>query len=344
MQCDEEHPNCQNCLQSGLNCDFPPSSTEGASPVTGASRSRAQHHPHMPDCSEHVSPRYTIQPSPSDSSDTATFGITLSDLELTHHYSTVTCLTLGRTPEAGRVWQHYAPRLGLSHIFLLRGLLSFAALHLSHLKPLDRAYYRKQALVHHDQALQEFHTVLATIIETNIDAAFLFASLLVTYTFGSKDLDTPETSSEDALDGIGNSLFLVRCTGAILVPFRESLYTGELRALLKERQGYEYLSDGITLPEFSALATACTNAGSGSDTVAAAAYVSAIEQLQAVFAKVQATASSEGRPDIGLVMIWLVNVPEQYVTLLKMRKPEALIILAYFATILCHRNGMYTSD
>jgi hypothetical protein len=43
-------------------------------------------------------------------------------------------------------------------------------------------------------------------------------------------------------------------------------------------------------------------------------------------------------------MIWLVNVPEQYVTLLKMRKPEALIILAYFATILCHRNGMYTSD
>lgn len=344
MQCDEEHPNCQNCLQSGLNCDFPPSSTEGASPVTGASRSRAQHHPHLPDFSEHVSPRYTIQPSPSDSSDTATFAITLSDLELTHHYSTVTCLTLGRTPEAGRVWQHYAPRLGLSHIFLLRGLLSFAALHLSHLRPSDRAYYRKQALVHHDQALQEFHTVLATIIETNIDAAFLFASLLVTYTFGSKDLDTPETSSEDALDGISNSLFLVRCTGAILVPFRESLYTGELRALLKERQGYEYLSDGITLPEFSALATACTNAGSGSDTVATAAYVSAIEQLQAVFAKVQATASSEGRPDIGLVMIWLVNVPEQYVTLLKMRKPEALIILAYFATILCHRNGMYTSD
>jgi hypothetical protein len=204
---------------------------------------------------------------------------------------------------------------------------------------LEGTYYRKQALVHHDQALQEFHTVLATIIETNIDAAFLFASLLVTYTFGSKDLDTPETSSEDALDGISNSLFLVRCTGAVLVPFREALQTGEL-----QRLGYEIVSGGITLPEFSALATACANAGSGSDTVATAAYVSAIEQLQAVFANVQAAASSERRPDIGLAMIWLVNVPEGYITLLKMRKPEALIILAYFATILCHRNGMYTSN
>ena len=224
--------------------------------------------------------------------------------------------------------------------FLLRGLLSLAALHLSHLRPLERAYYRKKALVHHDQALHEFHTVLATVMETNIDAAFLFSSLVVTYNFGSKALDTPEANSNDALDGISESLFLVRSTGAVLMPFRDALQAGELRPLLMERQEYECASNGSTLSELSALATACANAGKENDTVATAAYIKAIEELQAVYAKAQAITSSKGRPDLGLAMIWLINLPEEFVALLKMRQPEALIILAYFAAILCHRNGM----
>jgi hypothetical protein len=239
--------------------------------------------------------------------------------------------------------QSYAPRLGLSHLFLTRGLLSLAALHHSHIRSLQRVFYRGQALIQHDKALHEFHTVLVAIDESNLDAAFLFASLLVANTFALKILDTLEASNIDALSSIYDCLFLVRGTSAILKPFGAILKAGELRQLLIERQEPQSMDRAAKTPELSALAAEFAKTAHERDGVAANAYVGAIEELQPIFASMQALTLSGERPDTGLIMRWPIEISENFITMLKTRKPEALVILAYYATTLNYGNGMYNS-
>jgi hypothetical protein len=236
--------------------------------------------------------------------------------------------------------------LGLSQLFLLRGVLAFAALHLAHLKPLQRAYYRDQAISHHGRAVQEFQNVLSSLNEANLDsldAAFLFSSLLVVYNFAFQILDTPDTSSADAINSIHDWVFLIRGCKAILDPFRDTLQGGELYPLLEERPQPVFLNGEHTF-ELRTLATTFATPGTDRDAVAAHAYGHAIQELEITFTRIREKTSRGEQPDVGSVLVWPVAVSQDFVNMLRFQKPEALVILAHYATVLKYRKGMYFSS
>jgi len=270
------------------------------------------------------------------------FKPTLSDLELLHQYSTVTSLQLGSTWESQQIFQNYMPRLGLSHLFVLRGVLAFAALHLAYLNPPQRAYYRDQAIAHHVIGVHEFQNALKTLNETNqdvLEAAFLSASLLILCNFAFQILD-PDTSSGDAINGIFNWVFLVRgFRAAIMDPFDKALHDGKLRALLAERPQPIFLNGELT-PELRSLATAFATPVNGRDAVAAHAYGHAIQELAIAFARIREKTSRGEQGDIGAILLWPTTVSQDFVNLLRLQTPEALVILAHYATVL-RRKGMF---
>lgn len=235
------------------------------------------------------------------------------------------------------------PKLGLSQLFLLRGVLAFAALHLAHLKPLQRQYYRNQAISLHGRAIHEFQHTLQSISEENLDAlnaAFLFSSLLVVYNFAFQIFDNPDISSADTINSIHDRVFLIRGCKAILDPFQDTLEGGELYPLLDERPRPVFLNGERTL-QLAALATNFATPGNDRDAVAAHAYGHAIQELEITFTRIREKTSRGEQPDVGAVLIWPVAVSQDFVNLLRLQKPEALVILAHYATVLKYRRGMF---
>ena len=51
--------------------------------------------------------------------------------------------------------------------------------------------------------------------------------------------------------------------------------------------------------------------------------------------------SSEPRDDINIVFAWLVTSPKEYTDLLAERRPEALVLLAYYAVVLHRRRNSW---
>jgi hypothetical protein len=111
--------------------------------------------------------------------------LNLDDLELLHHFTWSTSLTLYDSPEIKRLWQVTTPCIAVRHPFLMHGILAMAAMHLHRLKPELGESYLIKAARHQSLSLAAFRQELGDIHENNYKALFLFAGLLVHYSFAS---------------------------------------------------------------------------------------------------------------------------------------------------------------
>ncbi|GKT89252.1 DUF814 domain-containing protein [Colletotrichum tofieldiae] len=103
----------------------------------------------------------------------------ITDLELMHHYSTTTCLTLPRSNDVSQIWQFEVPRLGLTYMFLMHEILAISALHLGYLHPEQRESYALHASQHQSDAIAGMRESLMQITPDNCHALFGTSSLLV---------------------------------------------------------------------------------------------------------------------------------------------------------------------
>ncbi|CZR53518.1 uncharacterized protein PAC_03397 [Phialocephala subalpina] len=261
----------------------------------------------------------------------------LVDLELLHHFSTVTYLSLGRSDEGRHIWQTYAVKVALSHLFLLRGLLSLSALHLSSLKPEQERMYLDRASEHHDKALEEFHAILDNVNDSNVEAAFLFSSLLVPNALVLSRIDGLGSGNTVSSSSIFDWLFLVRGVKVVLEPFRESIWNGILGNLVQVK-GIEQVSTGA-IPQLQRLREDFSQVTERRTKEAALAYTEAICELEAVMLHLRSSPAGKDLPDVGIIMGWIVKVSQGFSECLRERTPEALIILAHYATTLRYRNG-----
>ena len=258
-------------------------------------------------------------------------------LELLHHFTTETCFTLSDRPESHQLWRIVAIQVAFQHDFLMRGILAISALHLSHLRPELHDRYLQIAVQQQDSALASFRSLMSNMDESNCDAFFALSSLVVVYGFESpKNSDSLGMFSGKDAD---EWLPLIRGVNTVLQTLWPCIKNGRLSSLLhdhKQEPPKKQLPD-VLVNQLANLENLCENASDGP--AAVDAYRLALANLRACFSRMNNKQPYEC--EVSITFLWPVIIPQEFLTLLNLRRPEALIILAHYCIILHHLDNYW---
>ena len=98
----------------------------------------------------------------------------VSEVELMHHYTAYTYITLSNDPILASLWKEAVPKHAFQHTFLLQGFLAVAAQHRVHDKRDISADSIDIANFYHQGALSNYINLLSDITEENCHAMFAF--------------------------------------------------------------------------------------------------------------------------------------------------------------------------
>lgn len=155
------------------------------------------------------------------------------DLELMHHYCTVTSNTLSEREDARHVWRVVIPTEAYSNKYLMHGILAIAAVHRAYLYPMSgqKERYIKASAYHLAAGLKEFRELIASPIDpANWQPVFCFASLIsvhlctVPIRLGVSRWPNPITNTIELFAS-------VKGLQAIMKPFLPSLRKTQLASL-----------------------------------------------------------------------------------------------------------------
>jgi hypothetical protein len=191
-QCDEQQPNCANCVKQGTSCEYRPAKSR--EPSTGSPMPLAALTP-MPNEANVVDTPQPILPAKGPGLDPIEPNVT--QLRLMHHYTTVTAKTLAHDAGSEAILTNNMVQTSFSYPFLLHAILAISALHLSRFETRASPAYAEYYLLadrHHDAALAEFRATVRDIDDTNWKAVLMFAGALFPYSC------TASFSASDGLD------------------------------------------------------------------------------------------------------------------------------------------------
>ncbi|KAH6644561.1 hypothetical protein C7974DRAFT_408233 [Boeremia exigua] len=335
VKCDEQQPDCANCVKQGTSCEYRPSkSREGSTgsplPVpatyTPSSTEGGVFDPALPNLSFTPTQDLTV--------------LNLPQLRLLHHYTTVTALTLGADSEAHEVYATAVPQTAFEYPFLLHVLLALAALHLGRISGpgLDNLEYALLGGRHYDAALVNFQTTVRDIDESNFKGVLIFAAILFPYSCASS-VD-PSHNVDHAFNSLLTNFTVTRKVRPMVSSFYNIMKASILGKLIpKDVQGVDWLTQEP--PENTELVQLCKFAEVvhqlyPPDIVDAYGY--AIHILVLTFA---AAEKSHEPPSDALLKIWIHFVSDRYVELLAERQPGSLIIYAHYAVLLQKSSVRY---
>lgn len=103
------------------------------------------------------------------------------EVELMHHWCTVTVDTLAVGPELRHLWRAVMPREGYENRFVMHGVLSMSAMHKAYLVPSQVDTYLNLSAHHQVLGSEGFRSILGNVTGENWRSVFCFAGLLVPY-------------------------------------------------------------------------------------------------------------------------------------------------------------------
>lgn len=227
-----------------------------------------------------------------------------------------------------------AVREAITKPYLMDELLAFSAAHKSTMAGEHQHFYAAEAVRLQTRALSRFIIHNAEVSDENCVTIFIFSILL-----GQHTLFDSFSSLEDldaVLDRFIQCLNLnrgVRITAGLAWP----KMTEQLQA-----QGYSELVDTVG-PATGAPGSECDTLLGMLDRCelshsAVEACRDAVKFLQFLFDSSRSESSSDNQR-LSQVQGWPVRIPDMYVYLLSQRRPEPLVILAYYAVLLHRSRG-----
>ncbi|KUJ13438.1 uncharacterized protein LY89DRAFT_622311 [Mollisia scopiformis] len=340
IKCDEQKPSCGHCSRFQSKCSFltttpTPFSASDSSLRSPEASPSTLNQSHDTRCS-------TASPSAGLITGSG-IALDVNNLELLHHYTTTTSITLSARPELQQIWQQVVPRLAFAHNFLLHGILAFSALHLAHLQPERKALLYAEASAHHDLGLHMFQTAMTCITPQNCDACFAFSSIIAAYAWASSnetgdlffsDLSTSEVNVE--------WVSLLRGVHTLLQVAGEWMTNGPMSLMLQDRHIDPELANAVdseVSAKLIALRQLCFSPGLN---------VKDAEVLEKTLILLQEAhgliASSSIDHEIDAVLVvygWPIQVPEAFFTMVKEQRPEALVVLAHYSLLLNKVNQLW---
>jgi hypothetical protein len=176
-------------------------------------------------------------------------------------------------------------------------------------------------------ALETFNRIQNTIGPESCPAVMLFSSMLALHVLADRS-QTHSQSSAEYLDGFLNCLNLMRSVRKVVITDWHPLIRGsDLKSLFDVTQPTQPYN---IPPQCRSLENLPRSADLGPTSIAA--YDAAIERLQWTYAI--ADVPNTTHSTIRWLLAWPVQLNDDYSKSLNERRPEALIILAYYGVLL----------
>ncbi|KAJ5082707.1 hypothetical protein N7532_011750 [Penicillium argentinense] len=208
LKCDERFP-CTNCVKHAIQCSYVGPVRGTGTPTSSASpipQSQPQYQSHVYRPSQEMTTGSISTPRGNFPWGITTTDIGLDsedrwdllealpgkpghvvqnaedwslDLELMHHFCSVTSNTMSWREDARHVWRVVIPMEGYVNKYVMHGLLAIAALHKAYLYSAQKTKYSKAAAHHLAVGLKEFRELVAAPIDSsNWQPVFCFASMI----------------------------------------------------------------------------------------------------------------------------------------------------------------------
>ncbi|KAJ4029580.1 hypothetical protein NW761_013731 [Fusarium oxysporum] len=327
IKCGEETPSCRNCARRGKVCSF-----LGSSASLAANPSSALPHAQLPSSSETALPI----PRPPGTGDDGfgPAGLTILDMELLHHYSISTALTLSSDPTLGSYFLQGVPQLGFSHTYVLHSILALASSHVAHLRPESRQYYYDHSRARHTAATSMATPLLSDISAANAIPLFCFSFTTVFIAFGS--LRDEDHLPFQASSLIPNWLVLFRGLRTILEANNGALFSSPVSFLFQTtevKRSWEFKqADMRALLEFQGFIKTST---SEEDEQTRQLLLDAFQELRrALYFFYDGNFGNEVKNRS--LFTWMYKISDGFLSLVQQGNRKALCILG-FACVLVHQ-------
>lgn len=368
-KCDESQPSCINCATADRHCSYlddlpqrPGLAPDPAPAPTPASASASASSPAIstpstgfawtpassreagstPTCAgdEQQNAREALRlPSSSLPSFTHELEFSIGHLVLLHHLETDIVQAPPCNTEALLPGMKFAVQIAAEHPYLLNQLLAISALHLSLLQtaPAERAHYHGEAMRLQLRALEQFKLTQGQVDQRSCIAMSLFSGSLGFHVL----CDTMVCGKGDFagfLEKFINYLFLSQGTRAVVAGAWGPLLQGPAGALLEAMKAglLEPREDkagvGVECDELLRLLDSADLTPSSGEACREATTL--LKQMFRVVYDGQGQTTSES---LHATIAWCTIIPAEYVKALGQRRPEALVVLAYWA-MLVHQS------
>ncbi|KAK2686469.1 hypothetical protein QWA68_015142 [Fusarium oxysporum] len=222
-------------------------------------------------------------------------------------------------------------REALTTSYLMDEMLAFAAAHKGTIAS-DGNMYRLEAIRLQNRALEQFNSGQVEVTDENCITVFAFSTLLGQHTL----FDTFSSATElcAVLDKLVNCINIHQGIGTVVAQSSE-----KIRNLFQEETGANRVHMSAEVPAVSGgkCDDLLRRLGDSNDSLHARPhYEKTVHILNYLF---DISQPSEERCLVAC-QEWLVRVPREFVLLLAQRRPEALVIIAYYGVLL-HRAKDY---
>ena len=307
IKCDESKPSCLNCLAVERKCSFPDTApTQLSSPSPSPS---------------------ALNPEPAPQTAALGEDYTISHLELFHHFEHTVALDIRPSkPGSNHIMQRTIQE-SFAFPFLMDELLALSAAHKSSLDPAQRESYLAEATRLQTRGLSRFNAAQAELSDHNCVAIFLYSAILGQHVLF--DTFSLQSDFEAVMSKLVQCLSLhsgIRTIATSSLPkIHRELLSGDTSRLALEPLK-PVGPDDECAPILGLLEESELSDEEKGDCLHATKALQCMFERRRLGIFSGALATQE----------WAVRVPTGYVGLLNQRRPEAMVILAYYAVLLHH--------
>ncbi|KAH8674814.1 hypothetical protein BGZ60DRAFT_404867 [Tricladium varicosporioides] len=330
-KCDESRPACVNCTTAQKQCSFS-RNTNSQSPNDKDLISCTETDDLTGSGGHHISIT-SVSSSPRPLTPAATVTepyVNLLHLELFHNVAS-NAISFFTDDSPRDLWVTTLLQYTFAYPFLMYETLAISAFHLSIKHPSKSDFYLTESTALQSQALSLFKSSSFIDNQDKILPAFLFSSVLGLHFF-CETFSVPSLDLNAFLDRLVQSIQLLRGIRAMVGDSWEFIKNSEIKPLLVGEGPVVDRDDDVT----HAFEDLYANI-SQSYTLSAfeiKVYCEAITKLIWVYNSRPLNSVSDGRANARMVMTWPITISAEYTELLQKRKPEALVVLAYFSILL----------
>lgn len=213
--------------------------------------------------------------------------------------------------------------------------MGLSALHLSRDESEYRSSYKSAAAVLQSQALQSFESskVLQDVNASNVLDLLLFQHLIALHVF-CDIFATTGNDFDEFMEKLAGCIQLLRGLNLVTEPWFHVLSETELGAVMLTAHLHQK-SPHESRHECDPLLTMMDQADLSARSIEVCR--SSIASLQTYF-DAENGLEDEAIDSTNMLFSWLITASQEYTSLLKQRRPEALVILAYYAVLLFRRR------
>ncbi|KAJ5116683.1 hypothetical protein N7456_001031 [Penicillium angulare] len=335
VKCDEGRPSCGYCTRHGVPCIRKPAEPSSAAQLAPRVSRDGHHRNSVKKSLPAVASRtfHSIQPSrvatPNIEAAIPTQSLEIWKVELLHHWILNVAKTFEVSPRFQELWQDDAVKVALHHEFLLHIILMLSALHLGLTKsPLFSEIHHHFILSGCSHATARLQAETNNISATNVRAVDAFPFLMSLYALSMPLLDQTQKDGETILDEMVHILVLIQ--GNKVVREQTNPWT-EHHNLEPWAANYDILDEPDS-----------TVAAFDSDQVVrelqpwidASDDGSRVQGINSHALQMLQYAQKHNLKTNLKPLMWPNLVDQEYLCLLRLRNPLALVILAHYAIIL----------